>query len=163
MEKSLSRRSILAGGAAALCGLAIPRAVLADTVDNTSGTLSEIKDLFGKLSDDELLEVDDLLRDEKESRGVQSLPIGTGIYVADIDIDPGSYLIKVRPSEPDGRVYVTFTLEEANESGDDWDQLSWDLVTSPTDYNFTVREGVRLDIDISDGKCVIFPAKKISF
>lgn len=160
---NISRRSALVGGIAALCSLAIPHAALADETPSDTDTLGQIEELLPKLSDDELPELEELVRTEKERRGIQSLPLGAGTYNSGIDIDPGSYLVRVRPSKQNGDVYVTFTLKEYNEMNDSWDQLAWDLVTSPSDYCFTMREGVKLVVDISDGACAIFPSKKISF
>lgn len=163
MEVGISRRAACVGGIVALCGVVMPQVVVADEAKQTEGALSEIRQLISKLSDDELLELEEVLVDEKEDRGVKSFPLGTGTYVSGVDIDPGLYSVRVRPFEPDGCIYVTFSLAEYSEESDEWKSIAWDLVSDPVDYNFTMRDGVRLKVDISDGKCTIFPAKKISF
>lgn len=160
---SISRRTALVGGIAALCSLAVPHAALADETPSATDALGQIEALLGELDDDELIELEELVRTEKGRRGVQSLPIGTGTYISGVDIDPGSYLIRVRPAEPHGDIFVTFTLKERDEDKDSWKQVAWDLIVTPIDYCFTMREGAKLEIDITDGACTIFPSKKISF
>lgn len=160
MGDAITRRHAVAVSLAVLCGVAIPTLAIAD---EKSEALQTIEELIPTLSDEDIAFLSDVIESEKNSRGIQRLRIGTGTYICGKDIDPGSYAIRIEQAEPDKDPYVQITIEENVDDGNNWSRISWDLITDPEDYNVTMTENMRMVISAEKAKCIISPAKKISF
>lgn len=182
MEIGISRRMAIAGGLAALCGAVVPQMALANDdpveipeVNNakdaseSDGTpaLKEIEELLQNLSDEDLKELDRMVLELKSARGMDSLPFGSGIYMAGESIDPGSYTVWV--TVIDEYPYINFTIEEPCEEGSPmdigsgWASVSYNSIKESGPYQFTLKDGERLKCSIEGGTCTISPTKKISF
>lgn len=169
MEVGISRRAALAGGIAALCGVAMPRTVFADEAKAATGTLAEIAGMLAELGDDEVELLETLVADEKSARGIKSIPIGCGTFTAGKDIDPGTYIIRTYTT-PDAakngdEVVASYYLTTYNEETGEWDwDKKYDDVYGDGEYMFTITDGMQVWVSVSsDGNAVITPGKMISF
>lgn len=160
MEIGISRRMAIAGGIMALCGMAVPKMAFAE---ETNAALGEIKTLIEALSDSELMELEDYVWSVKAARGIQSMPIADGVYVAVTDIDPGSYTINTNKENPDSMMNFIASVEKYDEASGEWECVDSTWSTSPGGYSFSIEDGMRLKIDTVNTACSISPTKKISF
>lgn len=160
MEVGISRRTAIAGGVAALCGAIVPQVALAEEAKTTLG---EIETLVDTLNDNELVELEEYIRSVKAARGIQSMPLADGSYVAGSDIDPGSYTINTEKINPDSMMNFIASVEKYNESAGDWETVDSTWSVSPGGYSFTIEDGMRLKVDTVNTMCMISPTKKISF
>lgn len=161
MEVGISRRAAIAGGVVALCGAIVPQVAPAG---EASETLSQIEELAANLTDDELVELERAIASIKASRGIRAMPFQGGTYIGGVDIDPGTYVIRLIGTNPEQEACLDITWYNRADKASEWEQQDWDFwYGNEIEQSIRVDENTKFEIVIDRAKATISPAKKISF
>ena len=122
------------------------------------------------MTDDELVLLEQMVAGEKQRRDVKSIQMQAGMYVAGVDIDPGSYILHVCTEDDSAceseRSPLMLVFYETVRQGDlvSYDPDYAEDINFGNDYRLLINDGAVFEVQLrGDARCLIFPATRISF
>ena len=122
------------------------------------------------LTDDELVLLEQMVVGEKQRRDVKSTQMQAGMYVAGVDIDPGSYILHVCTEDGSAceseRSPLMLVFYETVGQGDSvsYDPDYAEDINFGNDYRLLINDGAVFEVQLrGDARCLISPAARISF
>ena len=113
------------------------------------------------LSDDELLQLESSIANEKVKRGINSAIVPPGLYTAGVDFDPGSYVIVALVTEDDTIPWSGLGQFANAEAMNAYEYVFYDLLSPGTSKKVTLDEGAILEVEVCS--VAMSPFQKLSF